>query len=149
MSLTVSAIMSKKLIKLAPHATLHDAHEITRKQSIRHLPVVDPKTNKLVALVTQKDLITHVIRSIALYGTEELLEREKSTNILEVAQKDFASVSADQPLDDVAPFFLQNKHGCLPVIDPDKGIIGIVTSSDFVKLCVQLLQDIKDKGKCS
>lgn len=146
MPLTVATIMSKKLIKLAPHATLHDAHEITRKQSIRHLPVVDPGTNVLVALVTQKDLIKHVIRSIALYGAEELLEREKSTNILEVAQKEFTTVNVDQSLEEVAPFFLENKHGCLPVVDPEKGLIGIVTSSDFVKLCVQLLEDNQNMG---
>lgn len=146
MSLIVSTIMSKKLIKLAPHATLHDAHEITRKQSIRHLPVVDPNSNELVALVTQKDLITHVIRSIALYGPEKLLEREKSTNIMDVAQSEFATVSAQDTLDEVAPFFIENKHGCLPVVDSKKGIVGIVTSSDFVKLCVQLIEDNKNKG---
>lgn len=143
MALVAADIMTSRLIKLTPAASLHDAHEITREKGIRHLPVVNQEDGKLLAVVTQKDLIANVVRSIALYGTSELIENEKSTNIMEVARKDYTTVKKDDLLATIAPFFLDNKHGCLPVVDNNDCILGIITSSDFVKLSVKLLSDIE------
>ncbi|MGI2002310.1 CBS domain-containing protein, partial [Shewanella frigidimarina] len=36
-------------------------------------------------------------------------------------------------------YFIDNKLGCLPVVDEHNKVLGIVTSSDFVKLCQRLL----------
>ncbi len=141
MALTAADIMTSRLIKLTPAATLHDAHEITREKGIRHLPVVNQEDGKLLALVTQKDLVANVVRSIALYGTQELIENEKNTNIMELAKTDFTSVKKQDLLSTIAPFFLNNKHGCLPVVDDNQCILGIITSSDFVKLSVKLLSE--------
>lgn len=139
MKMTVADIMTTNLVKLTPDATLGDAHRITRDRGIRHLPVVDQLSGKLMALVTQKALIAKVVKSIALYGGQNLLEQENNTNIMEVAVTDFRSVKKDDLLTDVGPYFLDNKHGCMPVIDDEGRLIGMVTSSDFVKLSITLL----------
>ena len=68
MPLTVEDIMTTKLVKLTKGATLGDAHRITREKGIRHLPVVDPETDKLLAIVTQKAMLAKVINTITLYG---------------------------------------------------------------------------------
>ncbi|GAA0858013.1 CBS domain-containing protein [Aliiglaciecola litoralis] len=146
MPLQAAQIMTSRLIKLTPEASLHDAHEITREKGIRHLPVVNQHTHQLIGIVTQKDLIANVIRSIALYGTEELLEREKQTSIMEIVRCDFASVKKNDELRDIVPYFLDNKHGCLPVVDDNQCIIGIITSSDFVKLSMQLLDQTENSN---
>ena len=75
------------------------------------------------------------------YGEKALERKEKQTDIMNVAESDFDTVSADRPLVDVAEFFLVNKHGCLPVVDDKSRLIGIVTSSDFVRLSVELLNE--------
>lgn len=141
MTLTVSDIMTTDLVKLTKEATLQDAHNITRERGIRHLPVVEPKSGKLLAIVTQKNMIAKVVSTVALYGGEALEEHESRTDIMEVAVTDYESVDKNQPLSDVAPFFLQNKHGCLPVVDDTGRLVGMITSSDFVKLSVQLLEE--------
>ena len=144
MTLTVSDIMTTDLVKLTKNATLRDAHNITREKGIRHLPVVEQKSGKLLAIVTQKNMIAKVIGALALYGGDALEEQEARTGIMEVAVKDYETVDKNQPLSDVAPFFLQNKHGCLPVVDDQQRLVGMITSSDFVKLSVQLLQERED-----
>lgn len=141
MMLTVADIMTTKLVKLTKHASLQDAHQITRDKGIRHLPVVETETGKLVAIVTQKNMIAKVISTLALYGGQALEEQEARTDIMEVASLDYETVTKDEVLTDVAPFFLENKHGCLPVVDGEGVLIGMVTSSDFVKLSIQLLED--------
>lgn len=135
----VADIMVTGLICLHPDHSLHDAHKITSEKGIRHLPIVDAHSNQLLAVVTQKAMVAKVMGLVALYGKDDLAAYEKSTNILEVAEKDFRTVQAKDNLLTVAEFFLGNKHGCLPVVDSEKKLIGIVTSSDFVKLAVRLL----------
>lgn len=141
MTLTVSDIMTTDLVKLTREASLQDAHNITRKKGIRHLPVVEQETGKLLAIVTQKNMIAKVISALTLYGGSALAEQETRTGIMEVAVTDYDTVDRNQPLVDIAPFFLRNKHGCLPVVDEQARLVGIITSSDFVKLSVQLLQE--------
>jgi CBS domain-containing protein len=140
--LTVADIMTKDLVTLTPSNSLADAHTITREKGIRHLPVIDSENHKLIAIVTQKSMIARVINLVMLYGGGELRHHEKITNIMEVAEKDFETVTPSQSLHDVAPFFLANKHGCLPVVDDEQNLVGMITSSDFVHLSVSLLEQI-------
>lgn len=140
--LTVADIMTHPVTTLTPEMSLRDAHDITRQQGIRHLPIVAKQA--LVGIVTQKRMISKVISLMTLYGQEELAKNEGVTNIMEVAVTDFDTVTADQKVSEVAPFFLKNKHGCLPVVDNQGELVGILTSSDFVKLTISLLENMEN-----
>ncbi|MFC6439234.1 HPP family protein [Bowmanella sp. JS7-9] len=139
--LTINEIMTTKLVTLGPDATLKDAHEMTREQGVRHLPVVD-ENGKLLSLVTQKALVSKVISLLTLYGANALERRESWTSIKEVAvpAEECSRIKATDTVRDVARYFLDNRHGCLPVLDDYGVLIGIVTSSDFVRLAAQLLE---------
>lgn len=139
MSHTVADIMTKDVITLSPESTLFDAHELSKTKGIRHIPVV-ASDNTLVAVVTQKQLVGKVMQILSDFGERAISRKEKLTPIMDVAQRDFTSVKADQPLLEIAEFFLSNKHGCLPVIDEQSKIVGIITSSDFIKLTITLLK---------
>ena len=147
MPLLVEDIMTTKLIKLTEDATLSDAHQITKEKGIRHLPIVEPDTGKLLAVVTQKAMIAKVINTLTLYGPNALKEQESRTGIMEVAILDYQTVKKTDSLEQVAPFFLDNKHGCLPVVDDNNCLIGMVTSSDFVKLSVELLNRLEQQNR--
>ena len=140
MKMTVADVMTAPVLTLSPDVTLQDAHNITREKGIRHLPIVDPDTNQLVAIVTQKTLIAKVLGLLATYGGKALAEHEANTSIMEVALTEFDTVRDTDDVASVAAFFLKNKHGCLPVANEEQQIIGILTSSDFVKLAVELLR---------
>lgn len=139
----VADIMVTKPVCLFPDHSLKDAHDATRARGIRHLPVVRADTGELVAVVTQKAMIAKVMGLVALYGKDDLVEHEQGTNILEVAEQDFKCVKASDDLLSVAEYFVSNKHGCLPVVDNNQKIVGIITSSDFVKLSIRLLHKLE------
>ena len=141
--LTVADIMTCPVMQLHEGNTLHDAHYITRHRGIRHLPVVNKDTHKIIGVVTQKSLIAKVMSLMVLYGNEALEQHEKQTNIMEVAVCDFDTVKADETIQEVAPFFLRNKHGCLPVVGDDNQVIGILTSTDFVNLSMMLIDKLE------
>ena len=144
--LTVADIMTCPVLQLHEGNSLHDAHYISRHRGIRHLPVVNKDTKAIVGVVTQKSLIAKVMSMLVLYGNDALEQHEKDTNIMEVAVLDFDTVKADELIRDVAPFFLRNKHGCLPVVDESNKVIGIVTSTDFVNLSMMLIDKMDQAG---
>jgi len=141
MTVTVADIMTMDVVALTPDSTLRDAHETTRRMGIRHLPIVDPDSKALKAIVTQKAMISKVVSLLTQHGSKELEAQEKQTNIMELAVNDYETVSPTQTVSEIARFFLENKHGCLPVVDAERQLVGIVTSSDFVKLAVSLLAE--------
>ncbi|WP_100656378.1 HPP family protein [Alteromonas flava] len=52
MAICVSDVMTSPVFSLSPDTSLHHAHSVTRDKGIRHLPVVDPETDKLLGIVT-------------------------------------------------------------------------------------------------
>ncbi|MBC3767830.1 HPP family protein [Neptunicella marina] len=135
----VQDIMSSHLKTLGPDATLHDAHNLSRELGVRHIPVVDDDGN-YIAVVTQKALIAKVMGLVSHYDKNQLAEQEKAISIRDVYVPDCTTIQAGQNLLDIAEYFLNFKHGCLPVVATDGKLQGIVTSSDFVKLAIRLLQ---------
>jgi CBS domain-containing membrane protein len=53
--------------------------------------------------------------------------------------RDVQTVRAETPLGNAAQLMLRGKVGCLPVIDADNKLVGILTEADFVKLSAALL----------
>lgn len=47
-AISVGDIMTRDVLTLDQTATLKDAHDLMREKSIRHIPVVDPLTGKLM-----------------------------------------------------------------------------------------------------
>lgn len=136
----VGDIMTRNLLTLDQSATLKDAHDMMREKSIRHIPVVDALSGKLMGVLTQKRMIATIMGLLSDYGVSALERRERQCRVVEIIDADFESVDLHAPLTEVVDFFLNNKHGCLTIVDDQQCLIGIVTSSDFVRLCAELLK---------
>jgi len=73
------------------------------------------------------------------YGGNALDRKERGQLVEDLMDTEFQKLTDDEPLTIVVEYFIENKLGCLPVVDTQGKIEGIVTSSDFVKLCASLL----------
>ncbi len=136
----VSDIMSTEVICISDGASLKDAHHLMQTRGVRHLPVISETDGTLVGILTHKKMIASVLSMLNKYGQGALDRKERYTPIATVMDKDCQSLTPDEPLTVVVEYFIGNKLGCLPVVDNDKKVLGIVTSSDFIKLCRTLLQ---------
>ena len=136
----VSDIMSDQVICISDGASLKDAHHLMQTRGVRHLPVISEIDGTLVGVLTHKKMIASVMTMLNKYGQGALERKERYTPIKTVMDQDFQHLTADEPLTVVVEYFIENKLGCLPVVDVDKKVLGIVTSSDFIKLCRTLLQ---------
>lgn len=136
----VSDIMSTEVICISDGASLKDAHHLMQTRSVRHLPVISETDGTLVGVLTHKKMIASVLSMLNKYGQGALDRKERYTPIATVMDKDCQSLTPDEALSTVVEYFIDNKLGCLPVVDNNKKVLGIVTSSDFIKLCRTLLQ---------
>ena len=57
----------------------------------------------------------------------------------EAMPRDVVTVSPSLAVSKAARILLENKYGCLPVVDDEQRLQGIVTEADFLRLTVQLL----------
>ncbi|KAF7772052.1 hypothetical protein PCIT_a2045 [Pseudoalteromonas citrea] len=135
---TVADLMTPTPFSITQNQTLRDAHDLMRTESIRHIPVVDHQ-GALCGMLTQKVMVAEVMRILATYGPSALERKEKHTAISEIMATDFTTITPEQSLSDVAQFFVDNRHGCMPVVNDDNTLLGILTSSDFVRLAAALL----------
>ncbi|MGB3725994.1 MAG: CBS domain-containing protein [Glaciecola sp.] len=137
---TVADLMTTKLLTLSANHSMKNVHDLITKKGIRHIPIMDEQNKHIIALVTQKVMVAKVVAILTAYGPQALLEKEMRTPVLDIAVKDFDKVPPNMPLKDAAAYFLQNKYGCLTVVDENNHLVGMLTSSDFVKLSFSLLQ---------
>lgn len=136
--LTVAELMTADPLSITRAASLKDAHDLMREKNIRHIPVIDEQ-GILVGMLTQKVMMAAVIGLLAKYGATALERKEKQQLVVDLMLTDFATVAPQQSLKEVATFFVQNRHGCLPVVQDGNKLVGILTSSDFVRLAASLL----------
>ncbi|MFQ6372594.1 HPP family protein [Shewanella sp. YIC-542] len=135
----VQEIMTSNVVCINQGATVKDAHLLMQNRGVRHLPVVDDD-GKLVGVLTHKKMVATVMGLLNRYGAGALERHERQQPLTALLETDITPLTLDMPLVEVVDYFINNKHGCLPVIDSEHNVAGIVTSSDFVKLCGQLLK---------
>ncbi|GAB1152437.1 MAG: CBS domain-containing protein [Shewanella algae] len=136
----VKDIMSTQVVCISDGASVKDAHQLMHSRGVRHLPVISETSGTLVGILTHKKMIATVVNLLTRYGQGALERKERGTLIADLIETDFEPLKADAPLTQVVDYFIANKHGCLPVVDEHNKVQGIVTSSDFVKLCRALLK---------
>ena len=138
MDKSINDIMSCNVISLSSTASMYELHKLMKEHNIRHVPIVDD--NKFAGVVTQKSVLAKVMYLLDIHGSSLLSQEEKSINVMSLVDKNVVFANASMPLKDAAEFFVTNRHGCLPVVNDENQLLGIVTSSDFVRLALKLLQ---------
>jgi CBS domain-containing membrane protein len=133
----VADIMSTEVITLIEDETLAHARRCMDRGRIRHLPVVHGR--RLVGLVTHRDLLA---ASFSIFAEVEPAEQRRvfvTVPVAEAMHRDVVTVGPEDSVADAARILLDNKYGCLPVVDEGGRLVGIVTEADFLRLTVRLL----------
>ena len=134
----VADLMSTDLVTLTEDETLAHAQRCMARGRIRHLPVV--REGKLTGLVTHRDLLA---ASFSIFAEVERNEQRRifdTVRVVEAMHRDVVTVSPTLGVAQAAAILLENKYGCLPVVDDEGILVGIVTEADFLRLTVRLLK---------
>ena len=133
----VRDLMSRKVKSLSPDSDLTTLYDLMDSHHIRHVPILDDEEN-LVGLVSHRDLL----RS-ALSNEENVpvsLQRDvfRTVRVEEIMNTTVETTEPDSPIQEAAQIMLENKYGCLPVVEGSH-LVGILTESDFVRYLAELV----------
>ncbi len=138
--LTVGDLMTREVVTLAEDDTLADARTCMERGRIRHLPVV--RGEKLVGLVTHRDLLSASFSVFAEVSAKEERRLFRQIPVRELMHDPYA-VPPTLRVPEAARVMLEKQYGCLPVVDGDGNLLGIVTDADFLRLAVRMLEAIQ------
>ncbi len=137
---TASVLMTSTLFTLQQDASVADAMKLSKEHNIRHIPIISSE-NKLLGMVSQKNLFNKALHMLNLYGTQDSVKIEQETSIKEVMDTECLSILQSTPVTEIIPMFKDNRHGCLPVVDEAMHLKGLITSANFVDFSEKLLSE--------
>jgi CBS domain-containing protein len=129
--LLVRDLMTKDAFSVRRDVSLSAVRDLMDDKNIRHVPVVDEE-GQVVGLVSQRDRLRSAsapVTDMPLTTQSEIMHQVK---VADMMTRDVETVDADPPIAIAAQIMLENKYGCLPVVEENR-LIGILTEADFVR----------------
>lgn len=137
----VKDIMRSSVVTLHESDNLGVAEDVMSLGRIRHLPVVDSH-RQVVGLVTQRDLYKSAISSVLGFTTSKAHEWLGRIKVREVMTVGVTTVDREAGVVEAVDKMLSKKFGCLPVIDQEGCLVGLITESD----CLRCFRDLMKAG---
>lgn len=131
--MTLSSIMKADVVSIGMDESLKSALELCTNRGIRHLPVVDDEGG-LVGILTDRDIRYHLSPRLGTISENNSDRATLDRRVHTVMARDVVTGTPDMSLGAAAKKMLHDRVGCLPVIDSDHRVVGVVTTSDFLLL---------------
>jgi CBS domain-containing membrane protein len=128
---TVAEIMTREVITVEETDTLLNLLESMRALRFRHLPVTDGE--RLIGLLSERDLLRVSTSNLRPPGSPPT----HGFQVRDIMVRDVVSVRPEATLAAAGKLMLDKRLGCLPVVEADNTLRGILTSSDFLELVVR------------
>ncbi|MCC7104329.1 MAG: CBS domain-containing protein [Chloroflexi bacterium] len=116
----LASIMTRQVVTVAPEEPVRTVVRRMDEGGFRHIPVV--RDGRLAGIVSDRDLLG------AAAGT-----------VGQVMRFDVVTAAEDTPLEVAASLMAERKIGCLPVVDPARAVIGIVSQTDLFLALARIL----------
>jgi acetoin utilization protein AcuB len=126
----ISAMMQKEVVTATPDMSLAQVQRLMRDRHIRHVPVVSGR--RLVGLVTDRDIRDATPSPATTYSRGEIAYQMDTTPVRTCMTKQLVTISPDAEMVQAARLLLENKFGCLPVVQDD-ALVGMVTEIDCLR----------------
>lgn len=138
--------MTKNPYTVSLNQSVSQVLDIMSASKVHRLPVVD-KAGKLLGLITESLIASatpSTSSSLSVYEINYLLNK---LSIKDVMVTNVFTISPDALLEEAATLMRKNDIGCLPVIDGDNCVVGIITHNDIFDAFIDLLGYHKDGSR--
>ena len=132
----VADVMVAKVVTLSTHHGFDEAVRLMNDRHFRHCVVVDAH-GMLVGVISDRD----VLRSLARNPNSH------SKSLDQIMTRNPITVKRNTSILDAVSKILSKRINCLPVVDDDGAICGIVTSTDLLKSYQQLLEMVHKQSR--
>lgn len=132
----VANVMTRNPVFVSPDMSVNDVRALMTREKIGKLPVLD-KNNRLVGIVTKKDLVKagpSGATTLDMYEISYLLSKLKVEKVME---KNVLTVQQTEVVEEAARIMADSAVGCLPVLKGDL-LVGIITETDLFRAFVDM-----------
>ena len=134
----VKDYMSISPVTIGPDEPISSAMEVMSNNNFHRLPVVDAK-GKLVGLLTGGVIRANTPNNSSTLSVFELNYLLNKLTVKDIMIKDVHTINGDALLEEAATIMLKNNVACLPVIDSNRVVRGIITHNDIFSAFVKLM----------
>lgn len=131
----VADVMTGKVVTLSPHHTFDDAANLMNDRHFRHCVVVD-NYRKVVGVISDRDIFRVLARN----------PNSRSKSLEQIMTRNPITVKRDTPIIDAVSKLISRRINCLPVVENDGTVCGIVTSTDLLKSYQQILELVRKQA---
>jgi acetoin utilization protein AcuB len=151
----VRDVMTKDVKALNLDATIEACIKFMRENRVRHIPVVDNPAGEnekqsFVGIVSQRDVFRQISPYLGKVGQEDSDTEALRQPLVKLVTRDPRFVSPETTIQEMITLMVDNRINMVPVL-VDRNLVGIVTSTDILKLFIRLdtIRQIcsKDEGK--
>jgi CBS domain-containing protein len=135
-ALKISEVMSRKVISVYENTTIDKIEKIFKENEINHIPVIDENLN-LKGVVSYSDIM--MIKKMRFSSTSKSNVHPQYNNdsvklVSDIMTKNPVTVYPQDLVGKAAEIFIENNFKCLPVVDSDNKVLGMITTYDLIVL---------------
>jgi CBS domain-containing protein len=131
----VADVMTSKVVTLSPHHSFSEAANLMNDRFFRHCVVVDTH-NQIVGVISDRDILRALARN----------PNSRTKSLDQIMTHNPVTVRRNTHIADAVGKILSKRINCLPVVEEDGSVCGIVTSTDLLRSYQQLL-DMMHKSR--
>jgi CBS domain-containing protein/RNA polymerase-binding transcription factor DksA len=136
----IKAWMSGDPLWIEPEACALEALERMQERGIRHLPVLDAE-RRVVGVLSLDDLRAALPFPVSLRSRPSCEQREsgREWTVAEVMTHAPETLPEGADLSEAAERMAERRIGCLPIVDAERRLAGILTETDLLHALATLL----------
>ena len=142
----VNEIMTRQVVTLREEDNLEGLADSMDKLQYRYLPVVDD--TRFVGLLTYRNLMRPEGRVSRPPNPDDPqgVRWERSSFVADVMARAVPTLPPDALAGDAARLLMRHGVPCVPILDEDESLVGIVTRDDLLRLTIELLEGANRAG---
>lgn len=125
----VADVMTARVVTLSPHHSFSEAANLMNNRYFRHCVVVDAH-GQLVGVISDRDILRALARN----------PNAQSKSLDQIMTRNPVTVRRNTPIVEAVRKIVSKRINCLPVVEENGSVCGLVTSTDLLKSYQRLLE---------
>lgn len=145
--MSISHIMThrNKLVTTTADASLASLRDVFAKARFQHVPVTDA-SNRLVGIVSVKDYFRELSPVMDAATDPAIGLFIRSRKVHQVMVSPVITITEQSTVKQAAALLLQHNISCLPVVDEQKHLLGIVSWKDILRAALSKAAPVHSPG---